>query len=150
MPHIKVEVQILVTVNVYQPCDRWLWDCAICSANQYIWLSAHVDTAWLSLRYGCMTATSRKARRDAKHYDVRCEGLVRQGFVADRPLLIRVAFITCKINNVLLLQRVRFLTCTICNAYLLIHESIYNHWRRIYTYEKRNTYQNSRVQINSR
>ena len=59
-------------------------------------------------------------------------------------------FITCKINNVLLLQRVRFLTCTICNAYLLIHESIYKHWRRIYTYEKRYTYQNFHVQMNSR
>ena len=35
------------------------------------------------------------------------------------------------------MQRVWFLTCMIYNAYLLIHESIFNHWRRIYTYEKR-------------
>ena len=33
VPHNKVEVQILVTVNMYQQCDRWLWDFAICSAN---------------------------------------------------------------------------------------------------------------------
>ena len=46
-------------------------------------------TARLSLRHGRMTATSRKARRDAKHYDVRCEGLVRQGCVADRPMKCR-------------------------------------------------------------
>ena len=70
-------------------------------------------------------------------------------------VFIRVTFNTrcfyqCKINNVLLLQRVWFLTCMIYNAYLLIHESIFNHWRRIYTYEKRYTYRNSRVQINSR
>ena len=48
----------------------------------------------------------------------------------------------------LLLQRVRFLTCTICNAYLMIHVSIFNHWRRTYTYENIYTYRNSRVQIN--
>ena len=46
-------------------------------------------TARLSLRHGRMTATSRKARRDAKHYDERCEGLVRQGCVADRPMECR-------------------------------------------------------------
>ena len=65
-------------------------------------------------------------------------------------VFIRVAFITCKIDNVLLLQCVRFFTCTICNAYLLIHVSIFNHWRPTYTYEKIYTYRNSRVQINSR
>ena len=42
-------------------------------------------TARLSLRHGRITVTSRKPRRDAKHYDVRSEGLVRQGCVADSP-----------------------------------------------------------------
>ena len=55
--------------------------------------------ARLSLRRGRITATSRKPRRDAKHYDVRCEGLVRQGCAADRPMkcrhFIRVWFVTC-------------------------------------------------------
>ena len=47
----------------------------------------------------------------------------------------------------ILLQRVRFFTCTICNAYILIHVSIFNHWRRTYTYEKIYTYQNSCIRL---
>ena len=46
-------------------------------------------TARLSLRHDRVTATSREPRRDAKHYDVRCGGLVRQGCVADRPMKCR-------------------------------------------------------------
>ena len=46
-------------------------------------------TARLPLRHGRITATSHKPRRDAKHYDVRCEGLVRQGYVAVRPMKCR-------------------------------------------------------------
>ena len=58
--------------------------------------------ARLSLRHGRITATSRKPRGDTKHYDVRCEGLVRQGCVADRPMkcrhFIRVWFVTRMIS----------------------------------------------------
>ena len=78
-------------------------------------------TARLSLRNDRVTATSRKPRRDAKHYDVRCGGWVRQGCVADRPMkcrhFMRVWFVTCMISYAYDFIRVWFVTCIISYAY---------------------------------
>ena len=77
----------------------------------------------LSLRHDRidLTATSHKPRRDAKHYDMHCKGLVRQGCVPDHPMKCRhficVWFVPCMISYVYDLYRIWFVTCMISYAY---------------------------------
>ena len=133
MPHIKVEVQILVTVNVYQQCDRWLWDCAICSANHYIWLYVHVGygaTVVASRPHNCDVAqtpswrkTLRRALRGLSNTGLVCRWSSNEmpsfhtRMICNVYDFIRVWFVTCMICNVHGFMRIWFVACMICNVY---------------------------------